>query len=351
MIGPYFKYASAVSKTRFLHGKLLSKNHYNEIVEKKSVHDVASYLKNNTGYGDVLANVNENIIRRGELEKLLKASVQNDYEKLLRFLRGKAKKFLETLFLRYEIEDLKIILRILSTDQSNQLEFEYLVFLTKYSELDRDKLLLSKNITEFIENLRDTDYYHVLAPFITSEERQNLFNIEVSLDIHFFKMVTNAKDKFLSGKDKKIVSDMSGLEIDVLNIFWIYRCIKFFNMPREVILNHVIPHWHHLSRKQLIDLASSKNINEFKDIVSKTRYIRILKSIDGPTWEINYMRFLDKSYRKHLYSGNYSFGTFIAYLRLKEMDIKNIVTIIEGIKYGLPKEEIKKLVVVHWDEV
>lgn len=351
MIFPYFKYASTVSKTRSLHGKLLSKNHYNEILEKKNIYDIASYLKNSTEYGAVFVNVNENIIHRQELEKLLKISILNDYTKLLKFLRGKPRRFLEILFLRYEIEDLKIILRILSTDQPNQLKFESLVFLTKYSNLNRDKLLLSENITEFIENLKDTDYYHLLAPFIISEERQNLFDIERALDIHFFKTIMDAKDKFLSGKDKKVISNMYGIEIDVLNIFWIYRCIKFFNMPKEVILNYVIPHWYNLSKKQLVELASSKNVEELKNIVSETRYIRILKSVDGPKWETNYMHFLNRLYRKQLYGGDYSFGTFMAYLRLKEMDIKNIITIIEGIKYVLPKEEIKKLVVVNWDEV
>lgn len=351
MIASYFKYASTDSKARFLYGRLLSKNHYNEIVEKRNVRDVASYLKNNTEYGSVLASINENIVGRGELEKLLKSSVENDYVKLGKFLRGTSKKFLEVLFFRYEIEDLKIILRILSTDQPNELEFESLVFLTKYSKLDRDKLLLSKNTTEFIENLKGTEYYPVLAPFAVSEERQRLFDIEVSLDLYFYKKLTDAKDKLLSGKDKKVVSEMYGTEIDILNIFWIYRCIKFFDMPKEVILNNVIPHWYNLNRKLLIDLASSKNIEEFKEIISKTRYVKIFKPEEESMWEVNYMYFLYRLYKKQLYNGNYNFGTFIGYLRLKEMDIKNIITIIEGIKYNLPKEEIKKFVVAHWNEV
>ncbi|MDQ2087258.1 V-type ATPase subunit [Herbivorax sp. ANBcel31] len=351
MVSSYLKYASTITKTRSLYGKLLSKDDYNEIIEKKDVHDVAAYLKNNTYYGNILVDVNENIVHRGELEKILKTSVQNDYAKLLKFLRGKAKKFLETIFLRYEIEDLKIILRILSTDQPNELEFESLVFLTRYSELDRDKLVLSESVTEFIENLKGTEYYNVLAPFATIKERQKLFDIEMALDIHFFKMVLDAKDRLLSGSDRKIVNDIYGIEIDILNIFWIYRCIKFFDMPKEVILNHVIPHWHNLNRRQLIDLSSCKNMEEFKGIISNTKYRKILKSEEEPMWEKNYMFFLYKLYKKQLYNGDNNFGTVMAYLRLKEMDIKNIITIIEGIRYSLPKEEVKKFVVVHWSEV
>ncbi|TYQ17695.1 UNVERIFIED_CONTAM: V/A-type H+-transporting ATPase subunit C [Acetivibrio alkalicellulosi] len=342
-----FKYASVSSKTRSLHGKLLSANDYDVIIGKKTVHDVAAYLKNNTGYRTLLSDINENIVHRGELENLLKTSLQNDYAKLLKFLGGKTKVFLETSFLRYEIEDLKIILRVLSTDQSKNLLAESLVFLKKYSDLDADKLMLSQSVTEFIENLKGTEYYNVLAPFAYKKDRQRLFDMEMDLDLYFFKMILDAKDKYLSGKDKKNIADYFGVEIDILNIFWIYRCKKFFNLPKEVILNHVIPQWHNLSKRQLIDLASSRNIEEFKELASKTKYKKILIPDEEQMWETNYMFYVYKIYKRHLLSGNYSFRTVMAYLHLKELDIKNIITVIEGIRYSLPKDEIKTFVIGH----
>src|SRR5688572_20107039 len=93
------RYSSIHTKTRALFGKLLTKHDYDELLEKRTVHGVAEYLKKNTGYGRLLSSINENQVHRGELEKLFRASLYGDFIKLLRFLSGKPKEFLKASFL------------------------------------------------------------------------------------------------------------------------------------------------------------------------------------------------------------------------------------------------------------
>jgi len=339
------RYSSVNAKARVLFGRLLSKNDYEELLNKRTVQDIAAYLKKNTAYHSLLSEINENLVHRGDLEKLFRASLYSDFIKLFRFLGNGSQKFLQAAFLRYEVEDLKTLLRIVYTGRSSENVKDSLVFLKKYSDLDYERLVHSRSITELIEGLKGSVYYKVLSPFIESMERQNLFDMEMALDLHFFMTVLKLKDKLLTGNDRKSVTRSFGIEIDILNILMIYRCKKLFKLPKEVTLNHVIPYWYRLTRSQLIQLSESRDVEEFKSIIAKTKYSGIFKGNEEHLWETNCANYMYRMYKSHLRKDYFNFGTTMAYLHLKEIDIRNIITVIEGIRYSLSGEEIRSYLI------
>jgi V/A-type H+-transporting ATPase subunit C len=54
MVLSVIKYGALSGKTRAMFGRLLTSKDYHEMVQKRSVSDIASYLKYNTHYKDVL---------------------------------------------------------------------------------------------------------------------------------------------------------------------------------------------------------------------------------------------------------------------------------------------------------
>jgi len=339
------KYSSANAKARALFAKLLTKTDYEELLGKRSVHEVAAYLKKHAGYGSLLSNINESTIHRAELEQELKASLYIDFIKLNRFLGGDVGEFLKAAFLRFEVEDLKMLFRIVYTEEGSELLKNSLVFLETYSKLDLKKLSASKDISGAIEALRGSEYYKVLSHFLNATNRQSLFDIEVSLDLHYFMKILRLKEELLSGADRKSVTNTFGTETDINNILMIYRCKRLFNMDKELTFKYVIPYRHHLTKSQLVGLTESSNVNDFKTKVSKTMYKGIFKPDEENMWETNSMNYMYRLYRSRLYQGSFNLGTVLAYLHLKEIDIKNIITLIEGIRYSLPKEEIKSYLI------
>jgi len=338
-------YTAANTKARALFGKLLTSDDYKKLLDKKNVPDIASYLKKYTSYSSILSEINENDVHRGELEALFKASLYNDFIKILHFLGGNAAKFIEAAFLRHEIEDLKMLISIIYTRRESELMKDSLVLLKKYSTLDYNKLIRSRSVEELISNLKGTEYYKVLAYFTGNLKQNSLFDIEMALDNHFFLSVIKLKDKLLSGSDRKIVTRSFGLEIDILNIMLIYRCKKLFYLPKEITLNYVIPYWYRLKKSQLVRLAESHDISEFKDLVSQTPYAKIFKANEEHMWETNSMTFMYRFYKSILREKQPSLGVAIAYLHLKDIDIRNIITVIEGVRYSLPTEEIEKYLI------
>jgi len=199
------KYSQVNTKARALFSKLLTQSDYGELLGKSSVREVAAYLKKHAGYGAFLSEINENTIHRAELEQELKASLYVDFIKLNRFLGGAAKELLKAAFLRFEVEDLKMLFRIVYTGEGNEILKNSLIFLKTYSKLNFEKLSASKDISGVIEALRGSEYYKVLSPFLNVSNRQSLFDIEVSLDLHYFMKILMLKEKLLSGADRKSV--------------------------------------------------------------------------------------------------------------------------------------------------
>lgn len=68
--------SNAVSaKARGMHGKRLTSHNFADLLNCKSIHDAAYYLKNRTSYNKLLAGINESEVTRSELEVLLKQKI------------------------------------------------------------------------------------------------------------------------------------------------------------------------------------------------------------------------------------------------------------------------------------
>ena len=345
------EYSATSAKTRAMFSKLLTNDDYLYLLSRKTVRDVVEYLKKNTAYNKVLLNINENNVHRNELEMVFKESIYDDFNKILRFLSDDSLKFIKASFLRHELEDIKVLLREIYTGRDNEFIIDSLVFLKKHSKIDYKKLFNSKSLNDLIGNLKGTEYYKALSYFSRREEGQNLFDMEMSLDINYFMLIIKLKEKLLSGKDNKLISMSLGMEIDIMNIMFIYRSKKLFNLSKEITLNNVIPFWFRLKKEQLVGLAECNDIQEFKEYVERTPYSKIFRANEEHLWEINSINYLYKFYKSLLRKGQFTLGAIMGYMHLKDIDVRNIITIIEGVRYSLPEDEIKSYIVGKSDKL
>ena len=88
MLGSYSQNVIS-AKARSMYGKRLTDKDYTELTRKRSVSEVAGYLKNETAYRTCLASINESLIHRGQLEQILRTELFNRYAKLCRYQTGK----------------------------------------------------------------------------------------------------------------------------------------------------------------------------------------------------------------------------------------------------------------------
>jgi V/A-type H+-transporting ATPase subunit C len=345
MLFSAIKYGAMSGKTRAMAGKFLKPSDYQGIVQKKSVSEVAAYLKYNTGYSAVLADINEAEIRRGELENILKLQYINDYEKLMRFSSGSQKDFISLLYLKMEIESIKLLLRIFEAGNAHpSLLEESLPFLTRYVDLDIQKLALSRNLEEFIAGLSGTDYAEAMRPYVSMDQDTRLFHLEMALDLYYLRKVLDMSTGLLRGSDRQIAMELNGIEIDVFNIFWIYRIKRYYSFDKELIYTYIIPYWYRIKRADIDGLISAKDTDEFCRVLARTPYAGFFADEEPGAFERRYNDFLYEIHRKRFIQQPFSVACIISYLKLKEFELNNIVSIIEGIRYSFPPEEIGKFI-------
>ncbi len=340
------KYGALSGKTRAMFGRLLKSENYTELMQKKSVSEVVSYLKYNTHYKAILSDFEETNVHRAHLENLLKHDLINDYAKLLRFTSGRLKDFVNLLYIKIEIESLKLIFRVFESGHADQSVLEdSLIFLAEYDRLNIPRLALSRNLDEFLSGLRDTAYYDVLRPFASEANETRLFSMEMALDLYYLKRVQNDYKKLLDANDQAIVREFAGLESDIFNIFWIYRSKSFYDIDQEVIPSYTLPLIYKLKKSTMEALIKAKNFEEYLNILKGTFYGFLFEEQYELLYEHNYAEFIFRLHRKRFRRQPFTVACVLSYLRMKEVEISNITSIIEGIRYKLSEEKIRKYVV------
>ena len=93
-----------LAKARAMYGRRLTRANYRELLECRTVGEVASYLKNQTSYGSILAGINESDIHRGQLEIRLRQKLFEDNSALCRYEVTIGEHFANYLISRGEIE-------------------------------------------------------------------------------------------------------------------------------------------------------------------------------------------------------------------------------------------------------
>ncbi len=342
MGGSVFTYSAVITKLRAMSAGLLTRSDYELLIVKPRVADVVSWLKQHSGYSAVLSEVNEGTVHRGALERIFYQALIRDAEKISKMLGPKETQMLWVFLERNEIDFLKRILRlILSHDPARE---ELFSLLPSYKMgLDPTACLQAQSLLDLVESLRGSGYDKVLAPY-TLTPQESTFEMENALDEYYFDKLKDGAKKYLSKGDLQNTLDFISAEIDVHNILWAYRYKKYYSFGKEDVLNHLLPNRYKL-RKEALNKIADADIRDFGKVVAGTRYGALFASGTDLEWDRSVSDYLYQMYVKRLRTNGYNFTTVIAYFYRKEMDISNIITIVEGVRYSLEPSKIREYLI------
>lgn len=84
-MGSLLSYSGISAKIRAMQSRLVTEEQLQEILQLSSVPQVITYLKKSSEYSDRWAAIDENTVHRGNIEKLLKTSIFDDFSKIYQF--------------------------------------------------------------------------------------------------------------------------------------------------------------------------------------------------------------------------------------------------------------------------
>ena len=339
-----FAYSAVAAKMRAMSGKLVKKQEYEQMAAMGSVAEVVNYLKKYPSYQKIFASESEFDIHRGRVEALFQKAIYADFAKIYAFSGLEQRKFLDIYYIRYEIAILKNCLRMLFDKRDVTLDLsEFQSFFEKRSSLDVVKLGGSKSITEFVENLKGSIFYPVLKK-LDGVADTTLFDYENALNLFYMKRMWNEFSKVMKHRDLKVIREIYGSEIELLNLDWIYRAKKYYHMTPADIYAFIIPVHFKLHKDLFKRIVEAADIEEMESLLKKCYYAKFKDEIDTSSIETICRELLEKIHKTASRKYPYSIICIETYLYKKEKEVDKLTTLIECVRYGLSVEETKKYI-------
>lgn len=341
------KFSGINTKVSVLRSRLLSDEDYKALMELQGVKEVYNYLNDKTVYHDVLFMLIGQKIHRGDVEIALHKYNVLALEKIFPMLEDPYKTFIKRYMLKYEIEDLKLIIEKV-TGKTNAVNISgNLISSPVVTKIDFQDLLNQDTLKKVFDKIKDTKYHRLLEPYMENVQDEKFnFYIEMVLDRYYYSQLLKASKK-LSEKDSKDAIDLIRQNIDLFNLEWVYRATKYYDMSKEEILNFVLDNGLKLNYDKLKDLIYSTELSKFKDYFANTEY-KFLFSHDYDI-DLYMQRRIERfMYYKtlNLYKKSIlDFGKILAYILFVEFEIKDLMSIIESKRYKLPSKEISKYLI------
>ena len=339
-MGSLLSYSGLSTKIRAMQSKLMSEQQYKEIAQLGSVIQIVAYLKKQPGFSDLWADLDENSLHRGDVEKLLVHTIHQNFTKLYRFANPEQRRFMALYFKRYEISVLKDCLRKVFDEGKAQLDLSlFQDFFDRHSKMDIEKLTSSSTVEELVNNLQGSEYYHPLKKLGT-DYQPRIFDYGMALDQYYFANIWSVKEKLFKRRDLEEITKAYGNKFDMLNLQWIFRSKKYYHMDPADIYELLIPVHYRLSKNDIASLVEAPDEAEFRKILDTTYYKKRFPELSPENLEelytLNLKTILETEARKY----PHSVIMIYSYLYHKEHEVDRLTTAVECVRYGLSAAEI-----------
>lgn len=339
-------YNATVTKIMAIYGKRLTQQDYAEMMNRQSVSDVADYLKKNTHYSRALASIDTNTIHRGMLENLLRRSIFETYMRITGFEHLSKQKFYNYRIIQIEIDEILRFIRCLNAGSDKYIEDVpmYVSSLTTVSLLELAKI---KSFDELKNFLKKTPYASVLNGVESdSSGKVDVTECEILFRTYFINMLK--KSMHFKAADEERLNDFLETDIDLINVINSYRLTAYFGEDEAAIEKDMLPFHGRLTAEKQHEIYSAPDSEEFIRRFSKTFYGRqmIRNGYDVSNLEQNTWKLRHKYAKRMLRSSASAPLSVYAFMFLLETEVRNIISIIEGIRYGVESSKIAPLIII-----
>lgn len=263
---------------------------------------------------------------------------------LVRFLPPRAAELVGWYNRRFEIENLKTVLRAVHYGLDPSQARASLIPL-RATSMRWDLLIEAGSIGTVIDQIRETHYARPLEHAIERYRQEGrLFYLEIALDLFYFEKLVRLIES-QSGKDAADARGFLGRSIAVQNMLWAYRYRIYGRMTPEEIINFSL----HRAFSAGLDTIRRVALGSPLAMEAARLGFRIspgISEVEGLT-EIEVLaergrfRYAKAAVRRPLFQLR---GAF-AYLYLLEAEVRDLTLIAEGKLAGMSSMEISRRLV------
>jgi len=181
---------------------------------------------------------------------------------LLRPLQGSARRLLTHWASRYEVLNIKALVRGKIGQLPNEEIEKSLFVLPGFLSLNHDQLLNTDSVTELLRQLQKTPYRRLATQALRRyEERPDPFLLDATLDQQFYGELID-RAHHLAGTDRAEVLSLIGRIVDRHNLVWSLRYRYNYGLQASEVLYLAIDGGRLLDRSRLLDILNAETLND-----------------------------------------------------------------------------------------
>ena len=344
MAANLLSYSGITTKSKGMQSKLMKSSEYEELMQMTSVRDFVLYLKGKEAYEPYFEQMNENSVHRGQIEKELYSALFQSYASLYRFADSKQKGQLNLVYFHYEIRMISECLKHLFNQEKEVNVKAYQEAFRNHIRIPIEKLLAAESLDEFQGILLQTPYAGIFDP-LSTESKPSLFDLLMLLNGYYYKTLWKQIKKVMDSSQAETFMKCVGTKIDVENIMLIYRSKKYYQVNPAKISSIIVPISYRLKKEELKALIHAESMDEFLEVLKKTDYRIEKDAVDQNDMERAYYHRISKAFSDSKAKQPLGMAPIFCYLYQKEIELNNLTTILEGIRYGMNQETIRKFLI------
>lgn len=333
------------AKAKAMYGRRLLEKDYLELLKKHSVAEITSYLKNETDYAGCLKDIHENSVHRGQLEKVLS---RNLFDKMLQLYRYAGKK--QEIFYKINMKQVEIdlILERIRAIQANDFSesiADMPLYLDKFTAVHLDEFIKVRTYDDMLHVLRNTRYYEVMSKYTIDDLKEHYTSLETDLQKLYYEHVFQIIDRQFHGTTRKDLRIIYATNVELSNITKIYRYKKFYSENYKDLRNALIHYQSRLSDRILEDMIAAPNVKAMLSILAESPYRLFVDDNEYVYIEYYADKVKYNVAKKFMYFSTSAPLVFSAYQQLLQLEVNNLITIIEGVRYKIPTDDIEHMLI------
>lgn len=335
-----------LAKARAKYGKRLKESDYHSLLNCRSVTEIAAYLKNNTDYRDVLAGINEYDVHRGQLEVLIRQKLFYNMNSFIRYELSAGEQMADYVITRMEIDEILDALMLLAAGRQEEYSLAAPLFLQKHTKLHIAQFASLRTYKDFLDALGTSVYFKLLKPYEPKPgERIDIFAIENVLYSHLYSHAQEIIEHHTRGKAKQEIKELFQSYVDLENYARIIRMKKRFRTQPEFIQKQLLP-FGSFKPKHLRAMTLAETADQASAVFQTTSRGKKVANIQYNFVDELAQRIKFISGNHYIHFSTYPTVVLLSYFFLADTEIHNITTIVEGIRYQISVDDIKKLLIL-----
>lgn len=264
-------------------------------------------------------------IERGLINQLM-----NELTILLRPLNGPAREILIHWSRKFELYNLKALIRGKLNNLPYDLIRESLHILPSLISLPHEELLRTENVPELLRRLENTPYEAIARQARqVYEEKNEYFSLDATIDLRYYTgLVKHAQG--CDPTDRQPLLKLIGALIDRQNLPWLLRYRLNYQLSPTETYYLMIPSGRHIHSEVLKRLVSMQQLTEILEALPAPLESQLSGAVSIMEVELAMTQALNEQTRQCLHFSPSAVTRSLAYMMLREMDLQRVFAILQG---------------------